>query len=178
MFERGPDTPLPLGQVAQAGCQDVEAVFDLLGDLLAGVHVHPACSQLNAQRHPLHQLTDVSDVGGFYLIGREAPIGPADVELEKEGPYVVTAGDRVTYTLTVHNYGPSDAQNVTVTDTLPAGVAVVPFSLPSGCNENPAGTVVCIAASLAAGASHSWVLTVDVLADAEPGTPLVNEAVA
>ena len=41
----------------------------------------------------------------------------------------MTAGRRISYTLTVTNFGPSDAENVLLTDRLPAGVTLVPGSL-------------------------------------------------
>ncbi|MCL2737001.1 MAG: hypothetical protein FWD75_10320, partial [Propionibacteriaceae bacterium] len=47
----------------------------------------------------------------------------ADVRLDKEvSPATLTAGGPVTYTLTATNYGPSNADGVTISDTLPATV--------------------------------------------------------
>ena len=48
--------------------------------------------------------------------------GIADLSMTKTGPATVTSGGSVSYSLVVANAGPSDAANVTVTDTLPAGV--------------------------------------------------------
>jgi uncharacterized repeat protein (TIGR01451 family) len=78
---------------------------------------------------------DVILVGGF--VG-----GNADVSIVKDSrPGTVTPGSReyLTYTLTVHNAGPFDAENVRITDTLPAEV----FSPPTGTLvlPNPPGTV-------------------------------------
>ncbi|MBN2147374.1 MAG: DUF11 domain-containing protein, partial [Anaerolineales bacterium] len=53
-------------------------------------------------------------------------IAAADLAVDKTGPATVTAGDLLTYTITVHNNGPADALNVVLTDTLPYGV--LPFS--------------------------------------------------
>ena len=52
-------------------------------------------------------------------------ITSADVALSKTGPATVTAGDVITWTLRASNNGPSDAQAVVITDTLPAGVGAV-----------------------------------------------------
>jgi uncharacterized repeat protein (TIGR01451 family) len=93
----------------------------------------------------------------------------ADLGLTKDGPYVVTAGEEMTYTLTVVNAGPSDAEGVVVTDTLPAGVTLVSGV---GCVESPAGTVVCGPADMVAGTTRTWVLVVEVGDDVEVGTPL------
>ncbi|MBN2146260.1 MAG: DUF11 domain-containing protein, partial [Anaerolineales bacterium] len=46
----------------------------------------------------------------------------ADLAVDKTGPATVTAGDLLTYTITVHNNGPLDALNVVLTDTLPYGI--------------------------------------------------------
>ena len=42
----------------------------------------------------------------------------ADLSVTKTGPDVVTAGANATYTITVRNAGPSNAQSVTLTDSL------------------------------------------------------------
>src|SRR5581483_2715632 len=45
----------------------------------------------------------------------------------------VTAGNNETYTITVHNNGPSDAGAYTVTDAVPAGTTFVSGSSSSAC---------------------------------------------
>ena len=49
----------------------------------------------------------------------------ADLSIVKTGPATVVAGGSVSYSLVVANNGPSDAANLSVTDTLPAGVTFV-----------------------------------------------------
>ncbi len=57
----------------------------------------------------------------------------ADLQLSKTGsPDPVTVGDDVTYTLTVHNAGPSPAAAVSVSDALPAGLSLVSAVSSSG----------------------------------------------
>lgn len=70
------------------------------------------------------------------------------------------AGGIVTYTITVANDGPSDAGDVEVIDTLPAGVTYV--SDTDSCVEAPAGTLTCSLGDIAAGADTSFDVTVTV----------------
>lgn len=70
----------------------------------------------------------------------------------------VNAGDNIVYTITVDNAGPSTADNVVITDTLPAGVTFV-----SGAGCTAAGlTLTCNAGNIASGGSASVVVTVAV----------------
>jgi uncharacterized repeat protein (TIGR01451 family) len=96
----------------------------------------------------------------------------ADLMLEKDAPATANAGEAITYTLTVYNLGPSDAQGVVVTDTLPGDV-----TYQSGCADNGDGTVTCGPTTVPAGGSVVYNLVVVVATDLEPGTSLENEAV-
>jgi len=96
----------------------------------------------------------------------------ADLAIEKTASQNPAFPDQnLTYDLTVRNNGPDAAQNVVVSDSLPANVTVVAMS--DGC-ATAGARVVCSLASLAAGASHTFKVTVRVAASAE-GT-LVNSA--
>ncbi|MDJ0768748.1 MAG: hypothetical protein QNJ12_08135, partial [Ilumatobacter sp.] len=86
----------------------------------------------------------------------------------------VVAGEDVTWTVTVTNNGPSDAQNVRVADTLPANVT---FVLTAGCVEDPAGNPTCSLGTIAAGASASYTITGLLAADAADGSTIANTAV-
>ncbi len=97
----------------------------------------------------------------------------ADVSIVKSGPPTVTASGSVSYTFTVNNAGPSDAANVSVVDTLPAGVTFV--SATGGgwlCTNSGNVSVTCTRAALAAGATAP-LITVVVTAPAQ-GTTLTN----
>src|SRR5262249_50725240 len=56
----------------------------------------------------------------------------ADLGVTISAPATVTAGDTVVYTINVTNSGPSDAQNVVLADSLPAGLTLVSQSQPFG----------------------------------------------
>jgi len=79
----------------------------------------------------------------------------------------VAAGDNTVYTLTMTNNGPSAAENVVVTDTLPATrLTYQSHTVPVGgaCSSVPAvgstgGTLTCSVPVLAAGQSRSFTVT-------------------
>src|SRR6185295_14529612 len=105
----------------------------------------------------------------------------ADMSITKAGSTAVVAGTDVTYTLTAANLGPSDAQAVSVSDTIPAGTTFRSVTPPSGWNcTAPAvgatGQVTCSRASLTAGASGQVSLTVRLGASATDGSQLCNAA--
>lgn len=98
------------------------------------------------------------------------PSANADVALTAtDSPDPVVVGDPLTYTLHVENRGPDQADAVTLTDRLPAGVRF--DAATSGCREW-LGTVTCSLGTLAAGAAADVSITVT---PQEPGT-LVNDA--
>ena len=97
-------------------------------------------------------------------------------------PEPVSAGNAVTYTLTASNNGPSDADNVTLSDPMPAGLLVIPGSIgvtfsAGTCTVNAASTAVnCDFGTLTAGQSRTVVIEAFVPATTAAGTSLVNTA--
>lgn len=97
----------------------------------------------------------------------------ADLSISKsDNPDPVVAGQTLTYTITVINAGPSDAANLAVTDTLPAGVAFVSASGTDWSCGHSGGVVTCTRASLAVGSAPDITITVTV--DAGTSGPLSN----
>jgi uncharacterized repeat protein (TIGR01451 family) len=88
----------------------------------------------------------------------------ADLRLAKlDLPDPAIAGEQLSYTLAVANDGPDAAADVTVVDTLPAGVTYVTNDLPgAGCTEDPTGTLTCSLGDLAAGATQTFTIKVAV----------------
>ncbi len=87
----------------------------------------------------------------------------------------VTAGGQQLYQVVVYNEGPSAAQAVLVTDTLPAGTSYAGGD--SACTATGA-TVVCNIGVLAANASRSLLLQVNVDSGVSDGATLTNEVAA
>ena len=82
---------------------------------------------------------------------------------------MVTGQDSITYSLSIANSGPSDAQGVVVTDTLPAGVTFVGAS--AGCSGRRPASVTCTLGTLAAGATTSFSVGVTSMPTSSTGRP-------
>jgi uncharacterized repeat protein (TIGR01451 family) len=101
----------------------------------------------------------------------------ADLQVTKStATPIATAGEQVSWTITVTNLGPSNASNVVVSDTLPAALTwAVP--VPAGCTidgGDPA-TVTCDLATVAPGTPESVTLTADI-DPAQAAGQIVNSA--
>ncbi|HMF95002.1 MAG TPA: hypothetical protein VKE96_11940 [Vicinamibacterales bacterium] len=100
-----------------------------------------------------------------------AAIAPqADLRVTKAGPASTQRGDNVTYTVTVTNDGPSDAQNVVVTDPTPAGLTLV-TPLAGPCAAAPGCTI-------SAASSQTLSVTYAVPSAYSGPDPIVNTATA
>ncbi|MBO2450763.1 DUF11 domain-containing protein [Actinomadura barringtoniae] len=88
-------------------------------------------------------------------------------------PQPVPPGATVTYTLTVTNNGPSDAQNVSVTDTLPAQLL---FVSSSECSNNGQALTCNLATLPAASGSntHTFTVVAQVRQNTAAGTLISN----
>ena len=97
----------------------------------------------------------------------------ADLSVTKTGPAALSPGQNATFTITITNNGPSDAQTVALTDAVPANATFVSETQSGGpafvC-ANPAvggtGTINCTAGSLLAGATATFTVVVKVDASA------------
>jgi uncharacterized repeat protein (TIGR01451 family)/fimbrial isopeptide formation D2 family protein len=113
------------------------------------------------------ELPDPVEDEGSLVVGTEA-----DMAIEKTGAAAYTAGDEYTWHLRVRNLGPSDAQNVVVSDPLPAGTTFVSADAP--CAQS-GGEVECDLGTVAPGFDQTYDVTVEV----DPATttsPLDNTA--
>ena len=105
-------------------------------------------------------------------------LSSADLTIIKtDSPDPVPSGNNVTYTVAVTNTGPDTAQNVVVTDNLPANVTLVSCdSTGGGVCGGTAGIPTVTFASLANGASASITLVATVTSSTGGGTTISNTA--
>jgi uncharacterized repeat protein (TIGR01451 family) len=87
----------------------------------------------------------------------------------------VIAGNQLVYTVTVDNAGPSVADNVTVTDTLPAGATLVSTD---GCGNDPNGVPTCNLGTIPAGDSAFYTVTVNIDPGVAHDTTINNSVTA
>jgi uncharacterized repeat protein (TIGR01451 family) len=108
-------------------------------------------------------------------------IDSADLSIAKTtGATSVAPGGTVTYTITIHNAGPSTATSVVMTDTLPASLLFQSITPPAGFNcTTPAagatGTITCNGATLTNGANAVFTLTTTI---ANNATGSINNSAA
>jgi len=106
----------------------------------------------------------------------------ADLQIAlTDSPDPVIAGTELTYVLELTNNGPLDADNVTVTDTLPAGTTFVSLVAPTGWTATtPAvgssGSISITRPLFVNSGSNLFVLVVKVGSDVANGTVLGNTA--
>jgi uncharacterized repeat protein (TIGR01451 family) len=106
---------------------------------------------------------------GATINGQQADLGVTKT-VDDASPNV---GDSVTFTVTVHNSGPSDATGVTLADALPAGLVFVSSTPSQGTYDNLGG-VWTVGTLTAAGAGSSATLTI--VADVAASGAMTNTA--
>ncbi|MCP4660898.1 MAG: DUF11 domain-containing protein, partial [bacterium] len=163
---------LPAGVSLVSASPECSAVGDLVtcpaGELAVGtgaeftleVMVDPAATGSITNTAEVSGVESDPAAGNNRAVATAAIALAADLVLsQSDSADPALPGDELTWTVTVTNHGPDDAEEVVVTDALPEGVALVATS---GCAEDPAGTPACTLGTIAAGESRSYELTVAV----------------
>jgi uncharacterized repeat protein (TIGR01451 family) len=110
-------------------------------------------------------------------------VASADLSVTISGPATVTAGASISYTITVANAGPDDANSVQLVDTLPAGLTFVsliqdtgPAFVASTPGLGQGGTVGVSRSPFASGATAQFTLQVVVDPTTADETAITNTA--
>jgi uncharacterized repeat protein (TIGR01451 family)/uncharacterized delta-60 repeat protein len=112
-----------------------------------------------------------------FAIARYKPLSAADLTLTKSGPATALPGDTITYTLTLSNAGPDAAQNVVVSDTLPAPLSFASCTASAGGQCAGSGNQRTVTfATMPSGGSASVTLRASVPLSIADGTPITNTA--
>ena len=137
-------------------------------------------SSTPATTPPIYNLATVTSANDPNMDNNTASVSTtvvpqADLSITKTGPTHVFPGDTVTYQISVANLGPSDAQNVQVTDTLPSDPDLTFVSATTPCLNN-AGILTCSLGAMASGASPTVLTVTETLSDSSNSTGFINSA--
>ena len=159
-----------LGTVASGDSVDVVIVVAVPSDAAAGTITNNA-SVSSATTDP---------VAGNDAASEDTTIATsADVSVLKiDSADPVMAGTGLSYTVTVSNAGPSDADVVSLVDVLPPEVTYVSATPDQGSCSESAGTVTCAIGTVASGDSVDVVITVAVPSSTAAGTITNNASVS
>jgi uncharacterized repeat protein (TIGR01451 family) len=146
-----------------AGHTDVFAVIAFAPSSLASGTALPDTAKVSATTADPNSANNTSTVNSTVAT-------VADLAVTKTGPATATEGDTITYTVTLTNIGPSDAQGVTLTDTLPAQLNLLSATASTG-TVTTAGKTVTVSVGTVAASQAPITLTM-VVQVAEDGTPI------
>ena len=110
------------------------------------------------------------------FVVRDPGNASADLSVQVFGQTQAAAGKNLTYTLTVTNNGPDDAQNVQLTDVASGGVNFQSLTEPPDWSCTGSSAINCSVASLARGATASFTIEYQVDADAPGDATISNTA--
>ncbi|MFL9483866.1 gliding motility-associated C-terminal domain-containing protein [Chitinophagaceae bacterium LWZ2-11] len=108
-----------------------------------------------------------------------------DLTIQKSGPQSIVAGQNITYTILAGNAGPSNANNINITDNIPSDIqnvtwtAVANGSATINGAASGIGNVLNISANIPAGAGNTISVTVQgTVVSSSTASQLINTATA
>jgi uncharacterized repeat protein (TIGR01451 family) len=150
------------------------------GDL-SGINVDPADGSFWAANEFANTLATANWGTAIVHFNLTSPLPSTDMSVTSSGPSSITAGTNATYTITITNNGPSAAQGVVLTDTLPAGSTLVSFTKSTGADSftfsQSGGTAKQTATgNIAAGSTDTFSLVVSAPSNLANGAAFNNTA--
>jgi uncharacterized repeat protein (TIGR01451 family) len=129
------------------------------------------------QANIIDQGNTIRAVGNFTVSDPENPA--VDLSLNDDGPLKVTAGNDITFTVVLFNNGPDAAQNVVLTDAIPANTTFVSINQSTGpiftCTGD-SGATVCTIAIMPANDVAIFSITYNVASGTPADTLITNTA--
>jgi len=165
------ESPLPAGCTSSAQIVTcTEATIPAGGSVSYDIPVTLAPSLSDGTNISLQGLASAADAPSANTHLVVPAFAKADVAIEKTGPATVAPDGTITYTITVTNHGPSNAQSVTWHDPTDGNLTTI-TSYPCG---NTGLTVTCNLGTLAPGETRTFTLTVTVNPSVPDGTVITN----
>lgn len=145
--------------VADYSCSDGgSGVADCVGDVADGSAIDT--SSLGSHSFTVTSTDAVGNTSSKTVHYTVVAVGAPDLRITKSSnPAYARPGDTLSFTLVAENAGTEDAENVVITDPLPAGLTFVSASAPCQFNS---GTVTCEIGTLAGGQHKTYTVTTTV----------------
>jgi uncharacterized repeat protein (TIGR01451 family) len=116
------------------------------------------------------------------FVVRDPSNASADLSIGKYGPFEISPGANINYRVEVTNKGPDAAQNVTLTDSVPANTTFISVSPDLTCTAptpgSGTGAISCTLANLPANSTVVYTLIFNVNSGTPNGTVISNTASA
>ena len=175
-----PDGAVTIGSPLPAGCTSsgqtvtcTEATIPAGGSVTYDIPVTLSPSLSDGTNISLQGLASAADAPSTNTQLIVAAFTKVDLEIEKTGPATVAPDGTITYTITVTNHGPSNAQSVTWHDPTDGNLVTI-TDYPCG---NTGLTVTCDLGTMAPGETRTFTLPVTVNPSVPEGTVISNCAV-
>lgn len=153
--------------------------FSFATPMISRVRIIAGNTPIGANEVPGSDVVVMDD----FIYGEPVPLVPpkADLSVTKTASSSVAPGETITYNITITNNGPDAAQNVTLSDALPAGTSFQSITAPADWSvTTPAvgsgGTVTATRSSFAKDVTASFTIVTTLSAGATGGATIINTA--
>ncbi|MGH3382918.1 MAG: isopeptide-forming domain-containing fimbrial protein [Actinoallomurus sp.] len=176
------DDGLGLGCAAPVSSSTICDLGDIADQAVVTVTVTTTAGSVGTETNTVSLVGDVEVHPSSGTLVANSSVENADLVVTKTHTGITTPGGALTYTLTVHNLGPSDATSVTLNDTAPANItfgSVTVASVPVGittCSAASTTAIACLFASIPNGMTVTVTVPATLSVSAVVGTSISNTA--